>query len=106
VTRRWLTHRGFPRLPTYFLNIKRFPTYNESKYKIATLSRIKQSFPNLVLGVGDKKSDAKAYRAMGMRTLILGDAGGVEGAEEVPDWHAIEDMLFSPRIQRFQAMND
>lgn len=104
VTRRWLVHWGFPRLPTYFLDIKRFPTYNEAKYKTYVLSRIRQSFPRLTLGVGDKKSDAEAYRAMGMRALILGDAGNVEGAEEVESWHQVEDMLFSNRKTLFQKL--
>lgn len=105
VTRRWLDHHGYPRRPTYFLDIKRYPTYNEAKYKTVTLSRIRQSFPNMVLGVGDKDSDAEAYRAVGMRALILGDAGDVEGAEEVENWHQIEDLLYSPRKARFQEIN-
>jgi phosphoglycolate phosphatase-like HAD superfamily hydrolase len=104
VTRRWLAHWGFPRLPTYFLDIKRFPTYNEAKYKIATLSRIKQSFPNMVLGVGDKKSDAEAYRFVGMRALILGDAEGVEGAEVVESWKQVEEMLYSNRKSLFNKL--
>ena len=53
----------------------------------------------------NKDSDAKAYRASGMRALILGDAGGVQGAEEVSGWQEIDSMLFGGRVQRFEALH-
>ncbi len=105
VTKRWLAHYGYPRRPVYFLDIKDYPTYNEAQYKIDTFAGITGNFPNTWLGVGDKKSDAKAYRTYGLRTLILGDSEGVEGAEEVADWHEVESLLFDERLKTFKALN-
>lgn len=105
VTKRWLARWGFPRNPVYLLSWKKYPTYDEAKYKTETLAGIKASFPNMVLGVGDKETDAEAYRAHGLRTLILGDTGGVAGAEPVADWHEIESLLFSGAIARFGTLH-
>ncbi len=104
VTKRWLAHWGFPRLPVYLLDWKKYPTYDEAKYKTQTLARIKESFPRMVLGIGDKKTDAIAYRNHGLRTLILGETGGVQGAERVADWHEIDGILFGTRVTLFRRM--
>lgn len=69
-TERWLNRFGFPkgRLVTS-------PTLGDfifqSGYKRRVLSRLRSEYPNLVVGIGDKASDAKAYRACGMLPVIV-----------------------------------
>lgn len=104
VTKRWIKHWGYPRHPMFLLDLKKYPTYDEAAYKIDTIGAIKAVYPNTVLGLGDKDSDAEAYRHHGLRALILGDAGGVSGAEEVADWHEIESLVLSARNQKAQAI--
>lgn len=107
VTRRWLVRWGFPRNPVFLLDWEAYPGYDEAAYKIDTLTRIRAAFPHMPLGVGDKDSDAEAYRSFGMRALILGDAGDVDGAEEVPDWDEIERRLFPDgRGVRFERLHE
>ena len=110
VTRRWLDHYGFPRSPVYFLDIKKYPFYQEAKYKTYRIGKIKEMLPNVVIGVGDKKTDAQAYSANGLRSIIIGDSGGVSGAEEVSGWLEIESLLFSidegrERAPRFSVLH-
>lgn len=104
VTRRWVKRWGFARNPIFLLPYKKYPTYNEAKYKTETITRLKSKFPRITMGFGDKESDAKAYTATGLRTFILGDAGGVDGAEEVADWAEIDSILFDTRAIRFGAL--
>lgn len=103
-TREWLAQHGFPRWPIFFMDFKKYPTYDEAQYKTDTLGPLVATFPNLHTGVGDKKSDAVAYRHHGLRALILGDTGGVQGAEPVESWLVVKDLLASLRARRFAQL--
>jgi phosphatidate phosphatase PAH1 len=104
-TRAWLAKHGFSRRPIFFMDFKKYPTYDEAQYKIDTIGPIRELFPNTVVGFGDKKTDAVAYRHHGLRTFILGDAGGVDGAEEVADWAEIRQLLLGTRAQAFRRLH-
>lgn len=104
-TRAWLAKFGLPRRPIYFMDFKKYPTYDEAQYKIDTIGPIREIFPGTTLGIGDKKSDAEAYRHHGLRALILGDAGGVAGAEEVADWAEIRQLLLGTRATAFRRLH-
>jgi hypothetical protein len=105
VTKRWLAHWGFARYPIFLLDLKKYPSFDEAKYKTETLAAIKASFPDVVLGIGDKQTDAEAYRAHGLRALIIGDTGGVVGAEAVADWLEIDGLLFSAPARSFRRLH-
>jgi hypothetical protein len=104
-TRAWLDHHGFPRSAIFFLDLKKYPTYNEAKYKIATIHPIKALFTGLTLGIGDKESDAKAYRHHALRALILGDTGEVQGAEHVESWLEIREILLGTKASGFRQLH-
>jgi hypothetical protein len=69
-TKRWLERYGFPKG-----RLVMSPTVGDfifqSGFKRRALSRLKSEYPNLVVGIGDKAADAKAYRASGMFPVVV-----------------------------------
>ncbi len=70
-TRRWINEHGYPDVPLYIAPGLR-KAMDPEQFKRDTLAMAQQGFPNLLIGIGDKKSDSHAYGANGMLTLIVG----------------------------------
>ncbi len=88
----WLNRYGLPRRPAYFLDLKKFPTYNEAKYKKSIIKPLKDLFPKMSIGIGDKRTDSEAYLAAGLKAIIITDEE-LQGAISVPNWAAVEEAV-------------
>ncbi|MBI4868265.1 MAG: hypothetical protein HY816_15065 [Candidatus Wallbacteria bacterium] len=88
----WLDRYAFPKGPVYVLNPKEFPTYNEAKYKKSVLLPMKDLFPKIVAGFGNKESDVEAYKAAGIPSVLITERS-VPDATCVPAWSAVEQAL-------------
>jgi hypothetical protein len=69
-SKRWLTDHGFPRGPMLTTTLGNLLVAS-GKYKSGRLEDIRRTFPNVVAGVGDKFSDAKAYADNGLRPILI-----------------------------------
>ena len=69
-TQQWLDRYDFPkgRLVT---SAKLNEFVFQSNYKRSVLGRLRREYPNLVIGIGDKASDAKAYRGARMLPIVV-----------------------------------
>lgn len=103
-TRVWLEAHGFP--PGPILHASRFEAcLKQEKYKRELLAEFKQEFPNLLIGIGDKGVDERAYGANRMLTVIY--ANGSRGFQEhcivLPDWRRIEEFFIQHRATLCEA---
>ena len=66
----WLRQQGYP--PGVLLVSKMSQALGDSgEYKTARLAALKESFPNIKIGIGDKVSDAQAYLENGLETYLI-----------------------------------
>lgn len=69
-TRRWLTSRGFPDGP-----LITSPTVGDfigqTGFKKSMLARLQRQYGQMLIGIGDKPTDAEAYRQNGMLPVIV-----------------------------------
>jgi hypothetical protein len=86
-TRAWLSEKGFPAGPLFCRDMN---VFNSSEtFKRCFLADLRKRYPYLVAGVGDRLSDARAYRANGMKVVLIDPKGKLEcpeGAVVVPSW--------------------
>jgi hypothetical protein len=69
-TRRWLATHRFP--PGPVANASKFEAcFHQRRYKQEMLAKLRQRFPNILIGVGDKKVDDRVYGANGMVSIII-----------------------------------
>jgi hypothetical protein len=98
----WLNRYGFPRGPVFFLEPKRYPTYNEAAYKAAVLVPMKKTFPGLRFGVGNKESDVESHQAAGLPCLLI-SGRAIPGGVSVSHWDLAEEavtrMLAPPKAR-------
>jgi len=97
-TKGWMALRKFPRGPVFFWDFLGKKLSHE-KYKRREIAGLKKRFPNIVVGVGDKVSDANAYLANGLNAIIIGpkrDDGLPAKAIWVKTWAEIEKLLRAP----------
>lgn len=85
-TRGWLEQKGFPAGPLYVHDWE-LGGETSGAFKQRKLANLKERFPNLVAGAGDKKSDAEAYAINGMRSYLFFDHQ--DGAQTVRSWREI-----------------
>lgn len=106
-TERWLARHDFPqgRLVTS-------PTLGgfifQGNYKRDVLRRLRREYPNMLVGIGDKEKDGKAYRRSGMVSLIVNPWPTQEYHEDdivLRDWAAVSrffeanhNVLSNPRL--------
>jgi hypothetical protein len=69
-TRRWLVSRGFPDGP-----LVTSPTVGDflgqTGFKKSMLAKLQQQYGRMLIGIGDKPTDAEAYRHNGMLPVIV-----------------------------------
>ena len=70
-TRNWLAMRGFPPAPIIVSQRKR-DLLNQGRYKKHAIQRMKRAWPNILIGIGDRESDAYAYGKSAMLSIIVG----------------------------------
>lgn len=74
-SRRWLEMNGFPDGPILLWYPSKFRWLETNRYKKDILQSLHDKGFNLVLGVGDRKADAKIYNQVGMRAIVLNRNG-------------------------------
>lgn len=88
----WLFRYGFPRGPSYYLNPSDYPTYDVVGFKKSILGPMAQKFQSIRVGVGNGPDDLEAYRASGLKPLLVG-GNPVSEVTCVPDWTKVEAAL-------------
>jgi len=69
-TREWLAEHGFPAGPV--ANALKFEAcLAQAKYKSGICRALRARFPNLLIGIGDKRADEQAYGENNMLAIIL-----------------------------------
>jgi len=98
-TRVWLEVHGLP--PGPILHASRFEAcWKQEEYKRAMLADFKREFPNLLVGVGDKDVDERAYGDNHMLTVILQQGPATTYREHcvvLPGWRKIESFFTANR---------
>lgn len=108
-TERWLSQHGFPEG-----RIVTSPTVGDflfqGNFKEKIIRKLRQEYPNMVAGIGDKAKDGKAYRKGGMVSVIVNPwPSHTYHADDVVlrDWAAVADffqanhaVLSNPRLLR------
>jgi hypothetical protein len=90
-TRAWLRERGFPDGPVV-TSVRIRDLVRPKEFKEERLHTLRKAWPTLLIGIGNEPSDAEAYGASGMLTLMLpGKNGGNVGPHAIvlPDWKAL-----------------
>lgn len=69
-SKNWLADHGYPPAPVLVSELQQ--AFGDSgQYKTARLGRILESFPNIMIGIGDKPSDALAYVTYGLTAYLI-----------------------------------
>jgi hypothetical protein len=95
-TRRWLREHGFPDGPV-MVSESWAEWRSQTNFKRNTLARLRQQWPNLLIGIGDKRADVEAYTYNRMLALIVNEKDADRygrKAMTMPDW---------PTLARFFA---
>ena len=82
-TRDWLERHGYPAGPLLCAPHWR-NALDASAFKARTLVALRRSWPNVLIGIGDQRGDAEAYRRSGMLTLVVLDQADDETRDELP----------------------
>ena len=69
-SRKWLDDNAFPRGPILTSTMGGLAS-GSGTYKTGRLDLLKRTYKNLVVGIGDKSSDAKAYADNGLRSILI-----------------------------------
>ncbi|HKQ50505.1 MAG TPA: phosphatase domain-containing protein [Phycisphaerae bacterium] len=73
-TQRWLATHGFPAAPV-LVSYRKADLLDQGKFKQRQLKRLKGAWPNVLIGIGDRSRDARAYGGSGMLSLIVNRSG-------------------------------
>jgi len=94
-SKHWLAENGFPPGPLLTSTMSTL-LGGSGAYKAARLAAIKKTFPNVVIGIGDKTSDAKVYADCGARPILLCQ----------PDWAEHDPEKFEKLADEIAALPD
>jgi len=95
-TRRWLRQVGLPSGPLFLLDPKLYRTALPETYKRRLLRRIRRDLPNLLIGIGNRESDADAYESAGMLPILIGKKE--KEACYVTSWRQIGELLLEDEL--------
>jgi len=85
-SKRWLGDNGFPRGPLLASTLTGFLA-GSGRYKTDRLDSLRATFKQIVAGIGDKISDARAYADNGLPSILILD---VDWSED--DWEDYEKL--------------
>jgi hypothetical protein len=94
-SKRWLTENGFPPGPVLTSTMGTLLS-GSGAYKAARLAAVKKTFPNVLVGIGDKMSDAKVYANTGARPILIFQA----------DWSEHDPEKFEKLADELAALPD
>lgn len=73
-TQRWLTTHGYPAAPV-MVSHRKTDLLQQGTFKTRQLARLKRTWPNVLIGIGDRQRDARAYGSAKMLPLIVNRNG-------------------------------
>lgn len=97
-TRAWLREKGFPPGPLFCRDFHL--TTDQATFKRQFIHDLRKRYPNVVAGVGDQPSDAKAYLGNGLKTFVLTSTEKKTvppGTRLVPSWRHVRRQLEAER---------
>ncbi len=86
----WLARNGFPRVPTFFYD-PRTEALRPATAKRKIFREIKQAYPAVAVGIGDREGDIEGYMREGI--LAIGIGREETGAFRVSSWKEVEQLL-------------
>jgi len=69
-TRRWLEEHHFPPGPIV-VSPRTIDVFSQEDFRRRTLADLRQCWPNLLIGIGDRTADARAHAANGMMSVLI-----------------------------------
>lgn len=97
-TKEWLNMHHFPKAPSYYWDFNGDGIPNDhGDYKSQVIAGLKKGLNKILIGVGDKPHDIRAYRDHGLRSYYIGksseeiDPDGIK----IKSWDALLDHLAS-----------
>jgi len=69
-SKRWLARHGYPPGPVLLSTVRGW-LQGSGQFKRQMLASLRERFPGLSIGIGDKISDAAAYRAEGLAAFLI-----------------------------------
>jgi len=90
-TQQWLEAHGYPEAPV-FTSLGVGDLIAQTKYKRRELAKLRETFPNMMIGIGNSHTDSEGYGATGMLALIVNRKGDRKyGRHEIEfnDWAQI-----------------
>lgn len=92
----WLKEHKYPRAPLLLAETGKLLAGNE-KYKSKAIKNVAQEFGNIQIGIGDKRTDAIAYRQNGLKTYLISYVGPATPPDDIREM--IEDLQkLSPEV--------
>jgi hypothetical protein len=88
-SKQWLRARGYPAGPVLLSTVGGF-LKGSGTYKSDAIKALRQRFKGIEIGIGDKASDAKAYRDNGMKSFLIVQVPGGASAKQL---EALADSL-------------
>jgi phosphoglycolate phosphatase-like HAD superfamily hydrolase len=88
-TRKWLQENGFPQGPV-FTAPDVSSSLQAADFKQDLISGLQKDWPNILIGIGDRASDAEAYDNCGMLTILVRTAAGESSDSRailMPSWY-------------------
>jgi hypothetical protein len=76
-TVKWLAANGFPHAPV-LTSLSVGDMMRQGRYKRRELGKLRRSFPNLLIGIGNSDADAEGYGANAMLTLMVNFKGDMK----------------------------
>ena len=93
VTKNWLDMYHLPPAPVFVCDLSE-DRIDQGEYKIQALKKLKEKWPNITIGIGDKVHDAQAYLANDMTAYIIGNYYQLpEKTIQVTGWKEIQELL-------------
>lgn len=94
-TRAWLREAGFSRGPVVATG-RIVDVFWPGSFKTPSLALLRLRVPEILIGIGDRKTDVAAYSANGMLSLVVHPRGGMaypDSAVVLEDWKAVEEFF-------------
>ena len=122
-TKAWLRRQGYPNGPLLMPEVVDFAR-GSRRFKTRELQKLKSSFPNICIGIGDKISDIQAYHDSGLKSFLILQSEGCDDPEDylelaqkldrlqedvqvVYDWSQIESAIYRGKsFPKSEAQNE
>lgn len=91
-TKKWLAMREFPAAPV-IVSHRKTDLLRQGVFKERVLDRLKRTWPNILIGVGDRATDADAYGEAGILSIIISKKVDDDFGRHsllMPDWATIK----------------